>query len=159
VLARELVDVLQAAEPAKHVIDASARPARDEQEHALLVSGIGRGHAAEPKREPDAVWSSRIDGHVEAGTLRVRHIAAGRPVQFRRDTGLRPRGWSECQLDADKHHSKDDLHIKHRTPSPSILFTHLSRPSGPLANDVAVWNGLRTPDACRNGNSSAGVTL
>jgi len=81
--ARELVDTLQGAELAEHLADAHARPARDEQQHALLASGVGRARAAEPKRELDTVETSRIDRHLEARTLRIRHVGAGRPMQFR----------------------------------------------------------------------------
>jgi hypothetical protein len=109
--ARKLVDTLQGAELAKHLADAHARPARDEQKHALLASGVGRRRTTEPKRELDTLWTGRIDGHLEAGTLRVRHVGAGRPMQFRRRAELGPRGQrgtGERQLDPKKHQNKDD---------------------------------------------------
>jgi len=64
----------------EEVADADAGPARDDQEHALPLRGIEGGQAAEPQSKLRPVGARGIDRHLNAGTLRVRYVAARRPA-------------------------------------------------------------------------------
>src|SRR5262249_6152353 len=128
-LARKLVDMLQPAELAKYFADAHAWSARNEQNYAFLSSRVARRDAAEAKRELRTVGTPLIDRHFQAGALRVRHVAAGPPMEFPRRALLRPRGrraQGERQLGAKEDQKEDEFSIRHE-----VSFLLLSASGAP----------------------------